>query len=79
MVSNLLEEPAAAIFGVVNDHTTLKMYVPNDHTNLKMYVPNDHTTLKMYVPNDHTNLKMYVPKPNCIASHPGFIKIACLF
>ena len=57
MVSNLLEEPAAAIFGVVNDHTTLKMYVPNDHT----------------------NLKMYVPKPNCIASHPGFIKIACLF
>jgi hypothetical protein len=46
MVSNLLEEPAAAIFGVVNDYTTLKMYVL---------------------------------KPNCIASHAGFIKIVvCL-
>ena len=27
MVSNLLEEPTAAIFGVVNDYATLKMYV----------------------------------------------------
>jgi hypothetical protein len=27
MASSLLEEPAAAIFGFVNDYTTLKMYV----------------------------------------------------